>query len=122
MRRNRVHTLAFPIAMPVAWAMGPYSRAESPLDPARIKAIAAMLRACPAGLGRPIGRDRLPGGAPIELKRDLLVGEDAELGSHEQLTGYLDDILVLGRSLSADEIEKLATQGAEACIGMLRSQ
>jgi len=72
--------------------------------------------------GRPIGRDRLPGGAPIELKRDLLVGEDAELGSHEQLTGYLDDILVLGRSLSADEIEKLATQGAEACMEMLRAQ
>jgi hypothetical protein len=70
--------------------------------------------------GKPVGRDRLPGGAPVVLKRDLLMGEDAELGSHEQLSGHLDDILVVGRALGPEEIGVLSSRGAAACGEMLR--
>lgn len=63
--------------------------------------------------GSQVGDDWLPGGAPIRLARDLLVGEDAELGSDEQFVGNLDDILVLGRALGPEEMKQLATQGAE---------
>ncbi|MCX8090235.1 MAG: LamG domain-containing protein [Verrucomicrobiae bacterium] len=64
--------------------------------------------------GKPVGEAWLPGGAPVRLCRDLLVGEDAELGSDEQFTGNVDDVLVLGRVLSADDIAQLATRGGEA--------
>ncbi|UCD29562.1 MAG: LamG domain-containing protein, partial [Planctomycetota bacterium] len=64
--------------------------------------------------GREVGGTRLPGGTPVLLKGNLLVGEDAELGSKEQFTGHMDDILVLGRALSADEIKVLREKGAEA--------
>ena len=48
------------------------------------------------------------------MTRDLLVGEDAELGSDEQFNGNMDDILVLGRVLTAEEIKQLAAKGAES--------
>jgi len=64
--------------------------------------------------GRGAGEAWLPGGAPVSLARDLLVGEDAELGSDEQLTGHMDDILVLGRVLTPAEIASLGREGAEA--------
>jgi hypothetical protein len=66
--------------------------------------------------GRQVGRDRLPGGAPVTLARHLLVGEDEKLGSDEQLTGHLDDLLVLGRALSADEVDRLSEEGAETAL------
>jgi len=66
--------------------------------------------------GGAVGRAWLPGGAPVVLSRDLLVGEDAELGSDEQFNGHVDDVLVLGRALSAEEIRTLATQGGEALL------
>lgn len=62
--------------------------------------------------GAAVGESWLPGGAPVQLARDLLVGEDAELGTDEQFTGNMDDILVLGRVLSAEEIQRLAAKGA----------
>jgi len=64
--------------------------------------------------GKPVGRRWLPGGDPVRLVRNLLVGEDAEMGTDEQLNGHVDDVLVLGVALSADDMKALATQGAEA--------
>ncbi len=64
--------------------------------------------------GKQVGRKRLPGGAPVTLKRNLLVGEDEDLGTHEQLTGHIDDLLVLGRTLKPDEMKTLSEKGAEA--------
>ncbi|MCF7709115.1 MAG: hypothetical protein K9N52_09485 [Verrucomicrobia bacterium] len=63
--------------------------------------------------GKNIGTRHLPGGEPVVLKRDLCVGEDPTLGREEQLRAYVDDILILGRTLSAPEIRKLHTQGAK---------
>jgi len=64
--------------------------------------------------GEDVGEAWLPNGAPVTMARDLLVGEDAELGSDEQFRGNMDDIVVLGRVLSAPEIKDLATKGGEA--------
>lgn len=65
--------------------------------------------------GKPIGERWLPGGEPVVLKRDLRIGEHAHLGSSPaQLVGRVDDVLVLGRALSADEVASLASKGAEA--------
>ena len=70
--------------------------------------------------GKPAGDAWLPGGAPVRLCRDLLMGEDAELGSDEQFTGNVDDVLVLGRALSAEEIAQLAGQGGEAFFAVTK--
>jgi len=64
--------------------------------------------------GKQVGRNRLPGGEPVALARNLLLGEDETLGTHEQLTGHVDDVLVLGRALSADEVKTLSDKGANA--------
>jgi hypothetical protein len=63
--------------------------------------------------GEDTGEAWLPGGAPVAMPRDLLLGEDAELGSDEQFDGNLDDIVVVGRVLKADEIKELRTKGGE---------
>jgi hypothetical protein len=64
--------------------------------------------------GGAAGQAWLPNGAPVKLARDLLVGEDAELGSDEQFNGNMDDLLVLGRVLAAEEIKQLALKGGAA--------
>ena len=65
--------------------------------------------------GADAGEAWLPGGAPVTMLRDLLVGDDAELGrTDEQFNGNVDDILVLGRVLTADDIKSLSAKGAEA--------
>ena len=62
-----------------------------------------------------VGQRWLPGGEPVRLARNLLVGEDAEMGSEDrQLRGRVDDVLVLGVALSADDVKAIATEGAEA--------
>jgi len=66
--------------------------------------------------GKQIGQRWLPGGMPVTLARDLLVGEDLEIGSDEQFLGRMDDILVLGRSLTPDQIDALARKGAAAFV------
>ena len=66
--------------------------------------------------GADAGEAWLPGGAPITMARDLLVGEDAELGSDEQFNGNMDDILALGRVLSAEEIKAIVIKGVEAVL------
>jgi len=68
--------------------------------------------------GADVGEEWLPNGAPVQMARDLLVGEDAELGSDEQFNGNMDDILVLGRVLSAEEIKQVFAKGAEAFFGI----
>lgn len=64
--------------------------------------------------GKSIGQQWIPGGEPVQLARDLLIGEDAHRGSDEQLMGNVDDVLVLGRAMSAEEIASLAKDGATA--------
>lgn len=66
--------------------------------------------------GKPAGRRYLPGGAPVTLSHDLLVGEDLELGSDEQLRGNIDDLLVLGRALTVKQMAQLARDGAEKLL------
>ena len=65
--------------------------------------------------GADAGEAWLPGGAPVVMPRDLLVGDDAALGpSDPQFNGNVDDILVLGRVLSPEDLKALAAKGAEA--------
>jgi len=65
--------------------------------------------------GDPVGQRWLPGGDPVRLARNLLVGEDLEMGSEcRQLRGRVDDLFVLGVALSAEDMKALADQGAEA--------
>ena len=66
--------------------------------------------------GNDAGEAWLPGGAPVIMARDLLIGEDAELGSDEQFNGNMDDILVLGHVLSAEDITQLSAKGGEALL------
>lgn len=72
--------------------------------------------------GKRVGDGYLPGGAPVTLCRDLMVGEDLELGTEEQLRGNLDDILVLGRALTESQVAALQQKGAAAFLadGSLR--
>ena len=60
----------------------------------------------------------IPGGEPVKLERNLLIGEDAEMGSDEQLHGNADDILILGRVLSAQDIATLSEKGASVLFGL----
>jgi hypothetical protein len=65
--------------------------------------------------GADAGEAWLPGGAPVTMLRDLLVGDDAELSATDpQFNGSVDDILVLGRVLSPDDLKALAAKGAQA--------
>jgi len=68
--------------------------------------------------GKSVGRRWLPGGEPVTLKRNLLVGEDANMGTDEQLQGNVDDVLVLGRALSPTDISILSQRGAAAFFGL----
>jgi hypothetical protein len=62
--------------------------------------------------GKPAGRQWMPGGEPVVLARNLLVGEDATRGSDEQLNGNVDDVLVYGKVLSETDIATIAQKGA----------
>jgi len=70
--------------------------------------------------GENVGEAWLPNGEPVRMARDLLVGEDAELGSDEQFNGNMDDILVLGRVLNAEDIKQLASKGGGVFFGATR--
>ncbi|NLU21483.1 MAG: LamG domain-containing protein [Phycisphaerae bacterium] len=63
--------------------------------------------------GNPVGQQWIPGGEPVRLERNLLIGEDANRGSDEQLHGNVDDVLVYGKALTAADIAVLARQGAD---------
>ncbi len=64
--------------------------------------------------GKAAGQAWIPGGDPVTLDRNLLVGEDASRGSDEQLRGNVDDVLVYGKALTDAEIATLAEKGAAA--------
>ena len=66
--------------------------------------------------GKPVGEQWVPGGEPVELVRNLMIGEDLNMGTNEQLTGNVDDVLVLGWVLPADQIKALAEKGAEIVL------
>ena len=65
-------------------------------------------------VGECAGEAWLANGAPVKLARNLLVGEDAELGRDAQFNGNVDDTLVLARVLPAEDIKQLATKGGSA--------
>jgi hypothetical protein len=62
--------------------------------------------------GKVLNQEWMPGGEPVRLARNLLVGEDASRGSDEQLRGNVDDVLVYGKALSDADIAVLAEKGA----------
>ncbi|HSW46311.1 MAG TPA: LamG-like jellyroll fold domain-containing protein [Phycisphaerae bacterium] len=64
--------------------------------------------------GNEAGCGRVPGGNPVELRRNLFLAGDAALGTIGQFDGHVDDVLVFGRALSDKEIEALARKGAAA--------
>jgi len=64
--------------------------------------------------GRPVGTANVTGGTPVTMARNLHVGQDAQFCHDRQFRGHLDDILVFGRTLSAEEIAELSRAGAEA--------
>lgn len=64
--------------------------------------------------GEPVGTGRLPGGEPVNMERDLRLGEDLQHANEQQFRGFMDDVLVYGRALSADQIKAVAGQGAAA--------
>lgn len=66
--------------------------------------------------GKETGRGRVPGGEPVVLERNLFVGEDSGHGWDQQFRGMIDDVLVLGKALSAREVAGLARQGAQAVL------
>ena len=70
--------------------------------------------------GRPVGRRWIPGGDPVRLARNLLVGEDAHRGSDESLRGQVDDVLVYGQALGEQDIRTLSGQGAAVLFNLSR--
>lgn len=73
--------------------------------------------------GADAGEAWLPGGAPVTMLRDLLVGDDAELGETDrQFNGNVDDILVLGRVLSPDDLKALASKGAASFFEVAKAR
>lgn len=63
--------------------------------------------------GQSAGQAWLPGGAPVTLAHDLLLGDDQSFGAEDaQFTGNMDDVLVLGRVLGGNEIATLSKKGA----------
>jgi sialidase-1 len=71
--------------------------------------------------GNPVGKANVTGGEPISMERDLRIAEDADVGGNEQFQGYLDDILVLGRTLTPEEVKKLSRRGAAVFFGLVPS-
>jgi hypothetical protein len=63
--------------------------------------------------GTEAGTASVPGGEPIAMERNLRVGEDSEYANDQQFRGFMDDILVYGRALDADDVKALCKQGAD---------
>ena len=64
--------------------------------------------------GEPAGGAWIGGDAPVVMERNLQVGEDTRHAQGNQFRGNLDDVLVLGRAMTAEEIKTLSRHGAEA--------
>ena len=70
--------------------------------------------------GAPVGHDYISAGDPVVLPGDLGVGSDAASVEDGRFTGYIDDVVVTGRTLSAEEIASLAEVGASVFFGVAR--
>ncbi len=68
--------------------------------------------------GAQVAHAMVGGGAPIDMPADLQFGEDVGGGMTEQFTGSADDLLVIGRALSASEIASMHSLGAVATLGL----
>lgn len=64
--------------------------------------------------GKRLNEEWIPGGEPVRLARNLLIGEDANRGSDESLLGNVDDVLVYGKALRPEDIGILSGKGAAA--------
>jgi len=53
------------------------------------------------------GKGRIAGGEPVALERNLRLGEDSQHANEQQFRGQMDDVLVCGRALKAQEIKAL---------------
>ena len=63
--------------------------------------------------GKQVGSGSIPAG-PVVLKTNLRLGEDlAKGGADEQLHGFVDDVLVLRRVLTAKEVAAMSQRGTE---------
>ena len=56
-----------------------------------------------------VGKGTVPPG-PVELNWDLAIGEDLAGGPNEQLRGNVDDVLILGRTMSDAEVKALSAR------------
>jgi hypothetical protein len=70
--------------------------------------------------GTSVGNGYVSRGDPVLLPGDLRIGSDASSAADARFIGYIDDILVAGRTLSAAEIASLAWGGASAFFGVAR--
>jgi hypothetical protein len=64
--------------------------------------------------GNPAGSALIPGGDPVDMERNLRLGEDSQYANDQQFRGCLDDALILGQALKPQQIKTIATRGAEA--------
>ncbi len=71
--------------------------------------------------GVPVAYAHISGGDPVQLPGNLVVGADPTPGADGQFIGYADDVLVLGRVLSAAEVASLAQDGASTFFGVARA-
>jgi len=59
--------------------------------------------------GEQVGKGAVAPG-PVELNWDLAIGEDLAGGPNEQLRGNVDDVLILGRTMSDAEVKALSAR------------
>ncbi|MDM8005786.1 MAG: hypothetical protein QUV05_06505 [Phycisphaerae bacterium] len=71
--------------------------------------------------GMSVGNGYVSRGDPVLLPGDLRLGGDASSSSDARFIGYMDDIVVVGRTLSSAEITLLAQGGAAAFFGVARA-
>ena len=71
--------------------------------------------------GTSVGNGYVSRGDPVLLPGDLRVGADATSAADAPFIGYVDDIVLTGRTLSAAEIASLAQGGASAFYGVARA-
>ena len=70
--------------------------------------------------GVAVGNGYVSRGDPVLLPGELRVGGDSTSVADARFIGYMDDILVTGRTLSAAEVASLAQAGASAFYGVAR--
>ena len=94
---------------PVSFSQGVYQHVAATYDEGLVKLYLN---------GNQVGQGPVGGGAPVQLVRNLQMGRDADPTHWQQLIGWVDDVLVLQRALSSQEVADLAQNGAEAFFGI----